>query len=101
MCGTQAESSHLAWQSSFSVAAIVGIKSSWVVVLSVPCSITISIAMPIVWSGVSIIHVSGLDGLWGLDRQWGLDGQRGLDRQWGLDRKWGLDRQWGLWLRGV
>lgn len=63
VCGAEAETSHLAWQGSVSVAAVMRVKSRRVVVLSVPGSVPISIAVAVVWSGVSVIQVSGLSGL--------------------------------------
>lgn len=60
VCGAKAEASHLAWQRPVSIAAVMCIKSCWIVVLSMPGSIPISIAVAIVWSGVSVIQVSGL-----------------------------------------
>lgn len=66
MCGADAEASHLAWQRSVSIAAIVSIKSCRVVVLSVPGSIPVPIAVAVVGFGVSVIQVSGLRSLWGL-----------------------------------
>lgn len=74
MCGTEAESSHLARQRSVSVAAVVGVQSCRVVVLIVPGSISISVAVAIVGSGVSVVQVGGLRGRWGRR----LRGVRGL-----------------------
>lgn len=62
VCGAEIETSHLAWQRSVSVTAVVSIKSWGVVVLSVPSSISVSIAVDVVGSGVSVIQVSGLGG---------------------------------------
>lgn len=72
MCGTDAEAAHLVWQGSVSIAVIVSIKTCWVVVLSMPGSIPVPVAVAVVGFGVSVIQVSrlqGLRGLWGL---WGL-----------------------------
>lgn len=66
MCGADAKASHLAWQTFFSVVAIVSIKSCWVVVLSVPSSIPTPIAVAVVRLRVSIIEGSGLRNLRGL-----------------------------------
>lgn len=77
MCGAEAKASHLAWQRSVSIAAIMGIKSCWVVVLSMPGSIPVSIAVAVVWSRVSVIQVSGLGSLWVLGCLRGL-GFRGV-----------------------
>lgn len=60
VCGAQAETPHLAWQGSVPVAAIMSIKPSWVVVLSMPSSVPMSKAVAVVGSGVSVIQVSGL-----------------------------------------
>lgn len=51
------------------MATVVSIKSSWVVVLSMPGSITKAVA--VVGLGVSIVQVSGLWRLWRLWRLWG------------------------------
>ncbi len=66
MCGAEAKASHLAWQRSVSIAAILSIKSCRVVVLSVPCSVAVSMAVAVVGSGVSVIQVRGLGSLRGL-----------------------------------
>lgn len=66
MRGAEAKASHLAWQRSVSIAAIVSIKPCWVVVLSVPGSVPVSMAVAVVGSGVSVIQVSGLGSLRGL-----------------------------------
>lgn len=66
MCGADAKASHLAWQRSVSIAAIVSIKSCRVVVLGVPGSIPVPIAVAVVGFGVPVIQVSGLRSLWGL-----------------------------------
>ena len=63
VCGAEAQASHLAWQRSVSIAAVVSIKSSGVVVLSVPCSSPVSIAVNIVGFGVSVILVNRLGSL--------------------------------------
>lgn len=63
MCGAEAEASHLAWQGSVSIAAVMSVKSCRVVVLSVPGSVPVPIAVAVVWSGVSVIQVSGLRSL--------------------------------------
>lgn len=78
MCGAEAKASHLAWQRSVSIAAIVRIKSRWVVVLSVPSSVPVSVAVAVVGSGVSVIQVSGLGSLRGLEYVRGLDWLRRL-----------------------
>lgn len=77
MCGTDAEAAHLVWQGSVSIAVIVSIKTCWVVVLSMPGSIPVPVAVAVVGFGVSVIQVSQLRGLWGLR---GLQGLRGLRR---------------------
>lgn len=64
--GTDAEAPHLARQRPVSVAAAV--KSRRIVVLSVPGSVSVSVAMTVVGSGVSVIQVSGLGRLGGLWR---------------------------------
>lgn len=78
----EAETSHLARQRSVSVAAVMSVKSSWVVVLSVPGpvpgSVPVSIAVAVVGSGVSIIQVCGLGGLRGLGCMRVLGRLRGL-----------------------
>lgn len=60
MRGAQAQAAHFAWQTSVSVAAVVGVKSSGAVVLTVPGAITISVAVAVAGSGVSVVQVSGL-----------------------------------------
>lgn len=60
VCSTDAKASHLAWQGSVSIAAIVSIKSCWVVVLRVSGSIPVPVAVPVVGFWVSIVQVSGL-----------------------------------------
>lgn len=72
MCGTQAKASHLAWQRSVSIAAIMSIKSSWVVVLSMPSSVPISMAVAVVGFGVYVIQVRGLESLRRLGSLWRL-----------------------------
>lgn len=66
MCGTDAEAAHLVWQGSVSIVAIVSIKTSWVVVLSMPCSVPQPVAVAVVGFGVSVVQVSRLWGLGGL-----------------------------------
>lgn len=68
MCSTDAKTSHLVWQRSVSMATVVSIKSSWVVVLSMPGSIPVPIAVAVVGLGVSVVQVSRLWRLW---RLWG------------------------------
>lgn len=60
MCSTDAKASHLAWQGSVPVAAVVSIKTCWVVVLRVPGSIPTPIAVAVVGLWVPIVQVSGL-----------------------------------------
>lgn len=73
MCGAEAEAAHLARQRSVSVAAVVGVQSGRVVVLSVPGSVPVPVAVAVVVvSGVSVIQVGRLGSLRGL----GLGGVR-------------------------
>lgn len=58
MCSTDAEASHLTWQGSVPISAVVSIKPCWVVVLRVPGSISVPVA--IVGFGVPIVQVRGL-----------------------------------------
>lgn len=66
VCSTDAEAAHLVRQGSVSIAAIVSIKPCGVVVLSMPCSIPVPVAVVVVGFGVSVVQVSRLGGLWGL-----------------------------------
>lgn len=66
MCSTDAKASHLAWQGSVPIAAVVSIKTCWVVILRVPGTIPIPIAVAIVGFWVPIVQVSGLWRRWQL-----------------------------------
>lgn len=79
VCGAEAEGSHLVWQRPVSIAAIMSVKSCRVVVLSMPSSIPVSIAVAVVWFGVSVIQVSGLWSLRWLG-SWRRLGFRGVRR---------------------
>lgn len=61
-----AKASHPAWQGSVSIAAIVSIKSGWVVVLRLSGSIPIPVAVAAVGFWVPIVQVSGLRRGWKL-----------------------------------
>lgn len=65
MRGTDAEPPHLAGQRSVSVASILSVEPCRVVVLSVPSSVPVPIAVAVVGFGVSIVQVGGLRSLRG------------------------------------
>lgn len=65
MRGADAEAPHLAGQRSVSVASILSVEPCRVVVLSVPSSIPVPIAVAVVGFGVSVVQVGGLRSLRG------------------------------------
>lgn len=60
MRGADAEAPHLAGQRSVSVAPVLSVEPCRVVVLSVPSSIPVAIAVAVVGFGVSVVQVGGL-----------------------------------------
>lgn len=65
MRGADAEPPHLAGQRSVSIASILSVKPRRVVVLSVPSSVPVPIAVAVVGFGVSVVQVGGLRSLRG------------------------------------
>lgn len=65
MRGADAEPPHLAGQRSVSVASILSVEPCRVVVLSVPSSVPVPIAVAVVGFGVSVVQVGGLRSLRG------------------------------------
>lgn len=74
MRGADAEPPHLAGQRSVSVASILSVEPCRVVVLSVPSSVPVPIAVAVVGFGVSVVQLGGLRSLRG--RHLGLRGVR-------------------------
>lgn len=76
MCGADAEPPHLAGQRSVPVASILSVEPCRVVVLGVPSSVAVPIAVAVVGFGVSVVQVGGLRSLRG--RHLGLRSVRRL-----------------------